>query len=111
MNNNIRKYILGFSFISALLLLFSIYPSVNASAAEINVSQNSSQSENISPYAKYSEYVTVYKRYTSPPPSSILHSQKIGSFEYSGYINLFDYVYDPDAGLYFATYKGWIYAD
>ncbi|WP_016993749.1 hypothetical protein [Lysinibacillus boronitolerans] len=40
------------------------------------------------------------------PPGQIYHVEWDGDFKYAGYLTRFDYAYDPDAGIYFATYKG-----
>lgn len=107
-NNSFLKF--GLLFILILSLL--IPAGIGVSAAQIAPSPITTNTvDNVSPTAIYSDYVTIYKRTTTFPSQSILHSQRINGFEYSGRLNLFDYAYDPDAGLYFATYKGWIYAD
>lgn len=114
MIKKINSRIIGFSLVSALLLSLFIYPFGNASAAQVSNSQNSSTStvEFINPMAaNSSEYVTITKRFTSFPPSKWPHRVKINGFWYSGDLYRFQYVYDPDAGIYIAIYKGEIYAE
>lgn len=106
MKKKINSRILGFSLLAALLLSFFIYPSGNVSAAAINISADSRAVENVSPTAVYTKYVTVNKRTSTFPASRIYHVEWVGNFKYAGYLDRFDYAHDPDAGLYFATYKG-----
>ena len=106
MVKTIKGRIFGFALLSALLVSFFIYPSGNVSCTEINVVQNSTSIDNVSPVAVYTKYVTVNTRTSTFPPGQIYHVEWDGDFKYAGYLTRFDYAYDPDAGIYFATYKG-----
>ncbi|WP_107924750.1 hypothetical protein [Lysinibacillus parviboronicapiens] len=109
MTKKINSRIFGFSLLSALLLSFFIYPSGNVSAAQESIIQSSNTSEgNISPLAIREIYVTKYTTTSSFPPGQKYFTHRDGDFLYSGTLTLFEYVHDPDAGLYFATYKGWL---
>lgn len=105
--NKFNSRIFVYSLLSALLLAFFIYPSGNVSAEEFTISQNSnSNQDNINTAAVYEKYVTVNTRTSTFPPGQIYHVEWDGDFKYAGTLTRFDYSYDPDAGMYFAIYKG-----
>ncbi len=104
---NRRNFI--YSLLSALLLTFLIYPSGNALATQGNIIQISNTSEeNISPAAIREIYVTKYTTTSSFPPGQKYFTHRDGDFLYTGTLTLFEYAYEPDAKLYFATYKGFL---
>ncbi|MEQ6353956.1 hypothetical protein ABNX05_04950 [Lysinibacillus sp. M3] len=103
--------IIVLSLLTALLLAFSIYPSNHASAAEFKI-QNPIPVNNIGKLSvnPSSYYVTVNKTFNSFPPGTIYHSEMRGSFLYGGNLSLFDYAKEGEFNVYYAVYKGYIYA-
>lgn len=100
---------IGISLLTALLFALFIYPSGNASAAELTIHNPIPTIDQFASNPS-SYYVTVNKTFSSFPPGTIYHSEMRGSFLYGGDLSLFNFAKEGEFNVYYAVYKGYIYA-